>query len=200
MNMIGVIHDQFILERRKRVLAEHISRLMPLGGDVLDIGCGDGKIAKLLMLNRPDVTVNGIDTLRRDQVCIDVEVFDGKEIPCEDDFYDIAMLVDVLHHTDNPRAMLKEACRVSRRGLIIKDHICESQLQELTLRIMDYVGNARFCVNLKYHYWHEAQWFRIFDELKLKNVVWKNDLGLYPFPLSLIFEKAMHFLTLLEFE
>src|SRR5258708_4583485 len=96
--------------------------MIPQNRRILDVGCGDGLISATLQAARPDLTVCGIDVLRRDSTHIPVEMFDGRRIPYDDDSFDIVLFSDVLHHTDDPTVLLCEARRVATCGVLIKDH------------------------------------------------------------------------------
>ncbi len=50
-----------------------------------------------------------------------------------------------------PARLLAEAKRVSRGGIVIKDHFREGVLADATLRFMDWVGNAQHGVVLPYN-------------------------------------------------
>ena len=80
------------------------------------------------------------------------------------------MFIDVLHHTSDPRVLQREAARVSRRWIIIKDHARTGLGAGPTLRFMDWVGNARYGVALPYNYWRESQWNQAFAGLNLRPV------------------------------
>ncbi len=178
-------------------MANHISGLIPHGGRVLDVGCGDGTIDMLISRQRPDITVTGLDVLARPNAKIKVEKFDGLNLPYPDQSFDVVMLVDVLHHAMAPRALLGEAARVGKE-LLIKDHYCDSPFATATLTFMDWVGNAHHGVALHYEYWSRPQWEEVLDELGLKAVVVQPALGLYPTPASWVFERGLHFLMKLE--
>jgi hypothetical protein len=49
--------------------------------------------------------------------------------------------VDVLHHTDDVTVLLREAARVGRIFVLLKDHLCENLRDNATLRFMDWMGN-----------------------------------------------------------
>jgi len=72
---------------------------------------------------------------------------------------------DVLHHTPDPAALLREARRVGAHCLLIKDHNRNGLAAGARLRFMDWVGNARFGVALPYNYWTERQWREAWKEL-----------------------------------
>jgi SAM-dependent methyltransferase len=187
-----------VLTRRISVLAGALADLIPRGASVLDVGCGGGRIAHEIMRRRPDVNIQGIDVLIREQTFIPVERYDGREIPHGPASFDLVLLVDMLHHTREPEAVLRESSRVTRYSLLIKDHLLNGWMAGKVLRFMDMVGNQRFGVSLPYNYWPLGRWQQAFDELGLRIGAWRGRLGLYPFPASLLFERGLHFLVRLD--
>ena len=199
MTLADVIHGGFVHPRRVNVLAAHASKLIPLRAQVLDVGSGDGLLAAAIAERRPDLRIAGIDVLVRAHPPIQVTPFDGRTIPTANDSVDVVTCFDVLHHAENPAALLREAARVARRCIIVKDHICDGSFARWTLRAMDFVGNARHGVALPHHYWSSAQWAAAIAELQLDPAVWQiGDLGLYPWPASAVFGRELHVLTRLD--
>jgi SAM-dependent methyltransferase len=198
MGLIESVHGRYVHKRRTSVLSDWCSRLIPLNSKVLDVGCGDGRLARLIADKRPDILIRGIDVRQRIDAAMRVETFDGKSIPYSEGSFDVVMFVDVLHHAAEPVPLLREAVRVARQAIVIKDHLAEGSLAYLTLRIMDWVGNARHGVELPYNYWTLAKWHRVLDDLGLNIDVWESNLRLYPFPADLIFGRSLHFFALLR--
>lgn len=198
MRLLDYIHGQLVFKRRVQVLSGSIAKLIPQNSTILDIGCGDGLIDKLIIEQRPDVKITGLDILVRDKTFIEVIKFDGKSIPFPDNQFDCAIFIDVLHHTIDPMVLLKEAKRIAKKFIIIKDHSRDGFLSNETLKLMDWVGNARHKVVLPYNYWTKKQWENAFSELKLKPISYNTKLNLYPFPANLFFERNLHFLALLQ--
>ena len=188
-------HDKAVFSRRIEVLTRTLADFIPRGARVLDIGCGSGTLAKRIMALRPDVTVEGIDVLVRPGTEIPVTQFDGDTIPWEDGHFDIALFVDVLHHTEAPARLLAEAKRVSRGGIVIKDHFREGVLADATLRFMDWVGNAQHGVVLPYNYLSDPEWRGIWSRLGLKVERLTDRIGLYPAPFSWLFDRRLHFVA-----
>ena len=196
--MIGWMHASMVSPRRSRVLAQHVASLLPQGASVLDVGCGDGILAANVLKKRPDVSICGVDVLLRKSTLIPVVQFDGATIPMRDRSVDVVLLVDVLHHTNDVVAVLEEAERVARSLVIVKDHCAESAWDHATLRVMDWVGNARYGVSLPYNYFSRREWARAFRASDLSEVHYDDELGLYPGPASAVFERTLHFLCALQ--
>lgn len=197
-SLLKTVHGQLAFKRRVRVLADHLARHVDASGSVLDIGCGDGSLARAVTRIRPDLSFRGIDVLLRPEVHIPVDLFDGNTIPFPDKSFDWAILVDVLHHTGNPDRLLAEAARVARHGIVVKDHLGDGPLALSTLRLMDWVGNRGHDVRLPYNYLSRPQWSNLFSTSELSVTGWTTKLGLYPSPLSLVFERNLHFVATLR--
>jgi ubiquinone/menaquinone biosynthesis C-methylase UbiE len=172
--------------------------MIPEEASVLDVGCGDGLIDHLIQSERPDVKIEGIDVMVRPGTHIPVAAFDGRVIPHAAQSFDIVMFVDVLHHMNDPMILLREAVRVARRAVIIKDHLGDTRLDRWILRGMDWVGNACHGVVLPYNYWPSKQWEKSFAELGMTCQTWVKDLGLYSWPANLVFGRSLHFLASLR--
>jgi SAM-dependent methyltransferase len=192
---IETVHEQNIARRRARVLSKHLASMIPQRASVLDVGCGDGEIAWLVGQARPDLSIRGVDVLVRSDTQIPVDPYDGTTLPCADNSCDVVTLVDVLHHCDEPQTVLHEATRVARQAVVIKDHKRNGLAAKQTLRLMDWVGNHRYGVALPYNYLSRAQWEALFANLELKCEQTRDRLGLYPWPLSLFFERDLHFVA-----
>jgi SAM-dependent methyltransferase len=194
-NVLGAVHGSLVFDRRTRVLAEHLSEMIPPRATVLDVGCGDGTIDSLILSRRPDIQIQGVDVFVRPSTRIKVEVFDGETLPLADKSFDTVVFVDVLHHTQDPLILLREANRVARKSILIKDHTMDGLFAYSTLRFMDWVGNAPHGVVLPYNYWSEQRWQSAFSQLGLKIDRKLTKLGLYPFPASMVFERRLHFIA-----
>ena len=195
--MISRIHSQGVFPRRRRVLVERIASLIPAGSTVLDVGTGDGSIAAAIQEARPGITLSGIDVLVRTGAAIPVAPFDGRTIPFADDSFDVVLFVDVLHHTTDPQVLLSEAARVARGCVIIKDHNRDGFLAGATLRVMDWVGNARFGVALPYTYWSAEEWRAGYARAGLEVAENHTRIGLYPAWADWVFGRGLHAVVVL---
>jgi SAM-dependent methyltransferase len=193
--VLNTLHGAAVFKRRVHVLSKHLADEITEGISVLDVGCGDGSMANAVMAHKPNLHFEGIDVFLRPEIAIPAKVYDGINIPFERHSFDWVTIVDVLHHTDNPELVLEECVRVARKGVVIKDHLCESTFAEKTLRFMDWFGNKGHDVRLPYNYLSEAQWNEIFSKLRVRPKTWNQSLGIYPLPFSLIFDRNLHFVS-----
>jgi len=177
-------------------LAENIAAIIPDGvSTLLDVGCGDGTLARSIVDRRPGLEATGVEIRARPQTAIPVREFDGRILPFADRSREIVMLVDVLHHAEEPTLLLREAGRVASRAVIIKDHLTGAWLSRERLRLMDWVGNIGHGVPLRYAYWSPGQWRDAFRETGLREVERRERLGLYGAPLQWLFERRLHFVS-----
>jgi SAM-dependent methyltransferase len=191
--ILGKVHGRMIFDRRVNVLVSRIGDMVQSGTVILDVGTGDGRIAKMIGEQKADTSVQGIDIMLRDHTHIPVTLFDGTKIPMDDNSVDTVTFVDVLHHTNDPEVLIHEAARVARKAVIIKDHLSETALDNKILRIMDWVGNAPHGVVLPYNYAPRRDWDRWFEAAGLTTDRFETDIPLYPFPLNLVFGRKLHF-------
>lgn len=198
MTWLERLHDRYIVERRARILADRIAQWVPESKSVLDVGCGDGLLTARLAELRPDLEIRGVDVMLRPNARVPVTQFDGQRLPEADGAVDIVLLVDVIHHSEMPRALLADAQRAARQCLIIKDHRRDGPLAATTLGFMDRIGNARHGVALPQNYWSESEWRQHWTELGLNVDRFRSDLNLYPPPFGLVFDRGLHFLARLE--
>lgn len=94
-----------------------VSRRLPPDSWVLDVGCGDGRLAAAL----PQYRWCGVEpdpVLREAARARGVRVLPGcaEELPFPDGAFDAACLFDVLEHLEDDRAALAEARRVLKPG------------------------------------------------------------------------------------
>jgi SAM-dependent methyltransferase len=198
VNPLERLHRRHHGRRRLRVLGEHLVDLLPRDASVLDVGCGDGLLTRFVADRRRDLDVRGTDVLVREGSHVPVEPFDGRTLPWSSDSFDVVVFVDVLHHAEDPFGLLRDAARVARRAIVIKDHTLEGPLAGATLRFMDRVSNRRHGVHLPYEYWTRARWNEALRQLALTVEIWRDQLGLYPWPVRFLFERQLHFAARLQ--
>jgi ubiquinone/menaquinone biosynthesis C-methylase UbiE len=90
------------------------------GGDegVLDAGCGDGGVARLLRTRVREVTAVDVEPSRawNDEPGLRFLVADAEALPFDDDSFDVVHSKDSLHHMHDPARALAEYHRVLKPG------------------------------------------------------------------------------------
>ena len=190
-------HTKFIMKRRVNVLAKKIAARLPENANIVDIGAGSGELAFELLALRPDIRISGFDIKKRRDAKIKIQTFDGKIIPKPDNAYDVAMLVDVVHHALNQQILLNEAMRLAP-VVVVKDHICKTKTDKILLEIMDYVGNRGHEVACDCLYHSQESWKTLISQIDGKILESETGVGLYPFPVSLLFPKKLHVVLTIE--
>jgi ubiquinone/menaquinone biosynthesis C-methylase UbiE len=172
--------------------------MIPDGATVLDVGCGNGRLSAGVLESRSDLHIEGVDIDSVPESVIPIRRYNGIEIPCPDDSWDVCMANDVIHHCEDPRAILKEMRRVARTAIVLKDHIADSFVDFQFLKFMDWVGNAGYGTPLPYNFLSTKEWEDLFEELGLEELQMETNLSLYPPALLGILDRKMHFLTVLS--
>jgi SAM-dependent methyltransferase len=167
-------------ERLECALAEQVGRVE----SVLDVGCGDGAIARAVAGRVGATRVAGVDVVQRPSPRIPVQIYDGLEIPHADEAFDAVTLVDVLHHCSEPGAVLKEALRVARLRVVIKDHFGFGPISRGILYLMD-LPNYRDSVAVPGTYFDPHQWVRMINEAggTIEHLIWPMKINDLPFRL-----------------
>lgn len=198
-SVLNMAHGRAVFRRRVTVLAQCLAKAIPEGaGTVLDLGAGDGSIAAAVMSLRPELRFTGVDVMLRPVTKIEVKLYDGQRLPYADASFDHVTIVDVLHHTEDPTAVLREAARVARTSVVVKDHRREGWLASQTLRFMDWVGNRGHDVVLPYNYLSASEWDEVIAAAGLGRVSETRRLGLYPGVFGAIFDRDLHFVAQLS--
>jgi len=199
LRLISAIHKRCVYGGRVARLAAAIAPLCPPPpAKMLDVGCGDGRITKLIAERLGGAEVSGVDVQARDDAVIPVSTYDGRRLPFDDGSFDAVLLVDVLHHTADAPALLCEAARVARGCVIVKDHLCESRIDRWLLGVMDWIGNRPHGVALEYNYLTAAGWDDCTAEAGLVREFQTTDVHIYRWPLSLICTRKMQLLMKLQ--
>lgn len=191
---VGWMHRAFVSHRRADVLADTLAPILASHARVVDIGCGNGRLARLLGERLPQSRIVGTDVLPSRAEVAYVR-YDGKRLPFASGSFDAALLVDVLHHAHDPGATLGEAVRVSRGTVVIKDHVRVSRWSACVLAAMDWFGNRPYDVPLGNRYLSWPEWERVFVGLQLRITKVTIGIDLYPWPFSLLFRSGWQFVV-----
>lgn len=137
-----IIKQFNLAAKRDRQMAKLVLPYLSLGDSVLDIGCGLGRVTKIIKNKGYKITPLDVRDL---SIVDDVKpiLYDGKKLPFTDNSFDVSLIITVLHHTPDPEAVLKEAKRVSKKIVVVED-IYENALQKYFTFINDSVLNFEF--------------------------------------------------------
>ena len=115
----------FALAQEFRLLARLTATWPRRGRTLLDIGCGHGVF--LEFFHGAGFDVSGLDkspvmlaaARQRLGHVADLRLGEASHLPFDDNSFDYASLLTVLEFVDDPQAVLLEAARVAKRGLIV---------------------------------------------------------------------------------
>jgi methionine biosynthesis protein MetW len=136
---------------------EVISREIPVGASVLDLGCGDGFLLERLIRER-NVRGQGVE-IDPDQVfsCVDrgvpvIQADLGTGLAwCPDKAFDVVVLEETLQTLHNPREVLEEMLRVGRRGIVSFPNFAHYRV------VVDLAARSRMPVTDRLpFYWYES--------------------------------------------
>jgi SAM-dependent methyltransferase len=196
LKILERLHASAVFSRRAQVLARDLACVLPPGRCV-DVGSGSGLIGKAIAESRPELLLEGFDVLLRPDQAIPTQLFDGRSLPLPDDSRESVLLVDVLHHAEDPGLLLRECARVAP-VVVVKDHLFGTRFDERLLAFMDWVGNRPHGVVLPYTYFDRASWSGVVAKAGLTEATRNLVPDLYAFPFSLLFGQDLHFISRLE--
>lgn len=154
-------------KRAEAIVRLIIPWLKDQNGKVLDFGCGLGHVG-FLISQQTGRSVEYYDVRKYPYPPegVEIKVFDGKKLPCDDDEFDTTLIAFVLHHTPNPEAALKEAARVSKRYILICEDLMRSKNEMIVEAVKDTIVNL-FLPHMTLQYRIEKDWEKMFEEMGL---------------------------------
>lgn len=181
------------LKDRSYIIFEEIKPFINKSDRILDVGCGDGRVANIIRNNNQieltDIYKHpNIDDRNNTFKLMNSDVI----LPYSDNEFDSALLLTVLHHSNNPYKLLEETIRVVNNRIIIiesilgisKDNsgnfeIFKDKRLEYA-RLIDWIYNRIVYddnVNVPYNFLCVEDWNNIFNKYNLK-IVDSIDLGI----------------------
>lgn len=174
---LKVAFDRVFNPVYKRRLVEYVVSLCDDGSSILDVGCDDGSVAGMIMGINPSLRIVGIDIQSNRPSRIPRRIYDGRRIPYADNSFDTVMALDVLHHTRDIPSLLREMRRVSRRHIIIKDHVTYGTLSGYMISFADFVSNAPFGIKCAFNFPSPERWSSYFKSLGLRVIEQPRNLS-----------------------
>jgi hypothetical protein len=139
------------------LMRETMRALGPIATAV-DVGAGEGWYARSLMEDGVIERCTPVEVTKRAITFLEPVLYDGKRLPFDDRSTELVYAVDVVHHADDPGALLDDMARIAERFIVLKDHTYSNALGYTTLAIMDELGNRRFGIPSPGRYQHGWDW------------------------------------------
>jgi len=153
------------------------------GKTVLDFGCGDLSLSKLLHQEFPALAITGVDVVdsgvRAEGVTF--TLYDGKMLPFRSNAFDISISYHVFHHCSDPRAAFGELARVTKKTLLIVEPVYRNGIDLFFMKFADRFGNGwrGVAIPMPFTFQSEATWRRFAREFHW-NVAVTKTVGVLP--------------------
>jgi len=165
--ILSALDERVLFPKRFEYLENKLAPYLEGYNRVLDLGAGCGRLSKRLQ-DKTGIEFIGADKHIQKETAIPVIEYDGKNLPFADNSFDCVMIIDTLHHDKDMSTILKEAKRVSREGILIKDHYYKNSLGFAVLSVADYIGNIPYGVDIPYNFLTMKEWTELFEKNGLK--------------------------------
>jgi len=189
--------------RRGRAIASSVSRIMRLRDNLrgegapaqpfVAVGCGDGRVAALVSVRAARAGL-GTDTAPQARASIPMVACADHRLPFSDCGAAYVLMADVLRRADDPVALIREALRVGRHGVILTDRLVRRRGDRLLLRALDLGDGAPNPPR----YWTERQWWEMAERAGAQVTHWERLRDVYVPPASWVFGRHLHVVMVLE--
>ncbi len=134
----------FFAYRRATAFLPRLTHYLPPSGRVLDVGCGTGHVAAVLI--RSGRQADSVDLADLRTVDVPFLFADGANLPFRDASYDAVAFVTVLHHVDGAmhHLLLAEARRVARSRIVLVEDVFRTRFGAAMTKALDRVYNLDF--------------------------------------------------------
>lgn len=120
------LYNEWLYRKIIKIIEQKALEFLNNGCKFLDIVCGTGEIILRLASKYPKTEFGGIDfseemvkrAINKTFHLSNVRIINAnaRELPFQEDMFDIIVLIDTFHHLANPQKVLSEIYRVSKRG------------------------------------------------------------------------------------
>ncbi|MCH8741950.1 methyltransferase domain-containing protein [Patescibacteria group bacterium] len=172
-------------QKVSKVICRECEDFIEKGSKILDLGCGRGVLTNAIK-NYFQAKVVGVDI--KDQRIVKnfpFRIYNGEKLPFPDNSFDIVFLSYVLHHTEDPKKVISEAKRVTKKKIIIFEDLPEGIFGIL----MSKFHHTAYSVIFNHKAFHRKTrkgWEKSFNELDLRVVsskrIKKWIVWLFPLP------------------
>lgn len=148
------------------------------GEKILDLGCGSGIVGKSFQ-DFFQADIMGVDIKDQRVFRIPFKIINGTYLPFPEKSFDVVLISYVLHHTENPEALLTEAKRVCRKKIIVFEDLPKGFLSEVICNMHGFSFDKVFRNPSKTSFKKEEDWQKIFNELNL-SIIFKKRIKNFP--------------------
>ena len=153
--------------KRAISMLSHFEGLIKPGDRVLDIGLGNGIVAKHVK-DHFKTYVEGLDVVDYNETEIKNTIYDGLHLPFKDNSFDCILILQTLHHCTDQIQVLREAKRVAKHHIIIIEDVYGNKFEKLMTFLHDYISNRRKGVKCPYYFQTKKRWKEIFEGIGVK--------------------------------
>lgn len=140
--MLAAIHTLIPSLMRRRAVSKWnwISQHLDCPSRILDLGAGEGFVgAEAAKSTGAEIVL--ADVIDLNQTSLPLVRYDGRNLPFSDNYADVILLSYVLHHCEEPRAVLDEVRRVAADRVIVLESVVENQADRMWLSFADRLAN-----------------------------------------------------------
>ena len=123
-----------IYERAAKKMCLDCQGFIKKGSKILDWGCGTAIVGKTFQ-DFFQAELFGVDVQDVRTVKIPFKITDGKSLSFPENSFDVVLINYVLHHSEDPVSVLKEAKRVARDKIVIYEDLPEDILSKLICQL-----------------------------------------------------------------
>jgi SAM-dependent methyltransferase len=155
------------LRNRSAKIFLQIEPFIERGSAVLDLGCGDGQVGALVA-ERKGAHVVLVDVKDYNTTPLAFVPYDGRELYCSDNNFDHVLLLTVLHHSDDPVQVMKEALRVADKSVIVIESVYFNAVHRQINKFFDWFYNRVLNnpeINVPFNFLTPTAWPILFEQL-----------------------------------
>jgi SAM-dependent methyltransferase len=157
------------LDERATAIVNSFASIITPRRRIIDIGAGKGLLAEE-MARRFDARVTMVDVASYNQTNLPLTVCDSRALAFADSSFDYAILSFVLHHSQNPDAILRQALRVASQVIVIENDV-RGKLRGIVTQIIDSWPAIRYGTPPCYATRTLDEWLELFSTLPVKSRV-----------------------------
>lgn len=150
-------HDALV--QRAEKITKLFENQFPEKSRILDLGGGWGFYAESLKKRGHEHLI--LDVVQPGYQKAPVVLYDGSKIPFPDQSFDVAILVTMLHHVDDPVALLREVHRVTRKRVVVVEDLYHHALGRFWTICRDRLLNMEF-MNHPHQFRKHEDWLKLF--------------------------------------